>query len=53
MGRGDHDTVARNGPRRWGDRGHILMSSNCIHEDVKPENFFAYVQAYRDYFGLR
>lgn len=37
----------------WGNGGHILMSSNCIHEDVKPENFFAYVQAYRDYFGLR
>ena len=32
--------------------GHLLMSSNCIHEDVKLENFLACVEAYREYFGL-
>ncbi len=32
--------------------GHILMSSNCIHESVKTELFMAYVEAYREYFGL-
>jgi len=32
--------------------GHILMCSNCIHEDVRPENFQAYVEAYREHFGL-
>ena len=36
----------------WGSGGHVLMSSNCIHEDVRPENFFAYVEAYRKHFGL-
>lgn len=35
-----------------GDGGHILMSSNCIHESVKTELFMAYLQAYREYFGL-
>ena len=35
-----------------GDGGHILMSSNCIHKDVKPENYIAMVQAYREHFGL-
>lgn len=32
--------------------GHILMSSNCIHEDIPPKNFWAYLSAYREYFGL-
>ena len=32
--------------------GHILMCSNCIHEDVRPANFQAYLEAYREYFGL-
>jgi len=36
----------------WGQGGHILMSSNCIHENVKTELFLAYVNAYRCYFGL-
>lgn len=36
----------------WGNGGHILMSGNCIHEHVQLELFLAYVQAYRDYFGL-
>jgi uroporphyrinogen-III decarboxylase len=33
--------------------GHILMSSNCIHESVKTDLFLAYVQAYRGYFGVK
>jgi len=32
--------------------GHILHASHSVHEDVKPENYFAAVAAYRDYFGL-
>lgn len=36
----------------WGDGGHILMSSNCIHQGVRPQNFRAMVNAYRSYFGL-
>jgi len=32
--------------------GHLLMSSNCIHESVKTELFMACVAAYRKYFGL-
>ena len=32
--------------------GHVLMCSNCIHEDVRPANFQAYLEAYREYFGL-
>ncbi|MBI2195076.1 MAG: hypothetical protein HYU36_24095 [Planctomycetes bacterium] len=35
-----------------GNGGHVLMSSNSIHEDVPPENFFTYLDAYRRYFGL-
>jgi len=35
----------------WGG-GHVLMSSNCIHEDVRAENFRAYVEAYRERFGI-
>ena len=33
-------------------RRHILMSSNCIHEDVKTTLFEAHLQAYRDFYGL-
>jgi hypothetical protein len=33
------------------DGGHVLMSSNCIHESVKTELFMAYVEAYHAYFG--
>jgi len=36
----------------WGNGGHVIMSSNCIHEDVKYENFMAHLEAYREYFGL-
>jgi hypothetical protein len=32
--------------------GHILMSSNCIHESVRTDLFLAYVEAYRESFGL-
>ena len=35
-----------------GSGGHILMSSNCIHESVRTELLLAYVSAYREYFGL-
>jgi hypothetical protein len=35
-----------------GNGGHILMSGNCIHESVRMELFMAYVEAYRQYFGL-
>jgi hypothetical protein len=35
-----------------GDGGHIVMSSNCIHEGVKLELFLAHLQAYREYFGI-
>jgi len=34
-----------------GPGGHVLMSSNCIHKDVKPESFFVMVAAYREYWG--
>ena len=30
--------------------GHILMSSNCIHETVKTDLFMAYLDAYGYYF---
>jgi hypothetical protein len=36
----------------WGSGGHILMSSNCIHEGIRPANFEAMVGAYRRYFGV-
>jgi hypothetical protein len=36
----------------WGDGGHVLMSSNCIHEGIRPANFAAVVEAYRSYFGV-
>lgn len=35
-----------------GGRRHILMTSNVIHRGVKPENFLAYLEAYREYYGL-
>ena len=35
-----------------GNGGHILMSSNCIHESVQTDLFMAYVSAYREYCGL-
>ena len=36
----------------WGDGGHILMSGNCIHENVKVELFLEHLKAYREYFGV-
>ncbi len=36
----------------WGNGGHILMSSNALHRDVKPRNYLAMVSAYRDFFGI-
>ncbi len=32
--------------------GHILHASHSVHEDVKTENYYAAVEAYRDFFGL-
>ena len=32
--------------------GHILHASHSVHEDVKPENYFATVNAYREFFGI-
>ena len=32
--------------------GHILHASHSVHEDVKPENYLAAVNAYREYFGM-
>lgn len=34
-----------------GNGGHILMSSNSIHDGVKPENYIAMIIAHREYFG--
>jgi uroporphyrinogen decarboxylase len=35
-----------------GGKRHILMTSNVIHRGVKPENFIAYLEAYREYYAL-
>lgn len=32
--------------------GHILHLSHSVHEDVRPENYIAAVNAYREFFGL-
>jgi uroporphyrinogen-III decarboxylase len=32
--------------------GHILHLSHSVHEDIPKENYYALVDAYRDYFGL-
>jgi hypothetical protein len=32
--------------------GHILHNSHSVHEDVKVENYYAVIAAYRDFFGL-
>jgi len=32
--------------------GHIIHLSHSVHEDVPVENYYAVVDAYRDYFGL-
>jgi len=36
----------------WGSGGHILMTSNVVHEDVRLGNYLACIDAYRGYFGL-
>ncbi|MBU4365755.1 MAG: uroporphyrinogen decarboxylase family protein [Kiritimatiellae bacterium] len=32
--------------------GHILHASHSVHEDVKADNYFAVVNAYREYFEM-
>jgi uroporphyrinogen-III decarboxylase len=32
--------------------GHILHTSHSVHEDVKIENYYAMINAYREFFGL-
>jgi hypothetical protein len=32
--------------------GHVLMSGNCIHENVKTDLFLAHIEAYREFWGL-
>ncbi len=36
----------------WGRGGHIIMTSNVVHEDVRLENYLACLAAYREHFGL-
>jgi hypothetical protein len=35
------------------DGGHIVMSSNCLHEDVKLALYLEALAAYRQYYGLK
>lgn len=35
-----------------GGKRHILMTSNVVHRGVKPENFMAYLEGYREYYGI-
>ena len=37
----------------WGDGGHVIMTSNVVHEDVRPELYLAALEAYGNHFGLR
>lgn len=32
--------------------GHVLHLSHSVHEDVRIENYYAMVEAYREFFGL-
>ena len=32
--------------------GHLLHNSHSVHEDVQVENYYAVIEAYREYFGL-
>ena len=32
--------------------GHILHASHSVHEDVRRENYYAVVDAYREFFGM-
>jgi hypothetical protein len=36
----------------WGEGGHVIMTSNVVHEDVRPELYRAAIDAYRAHFGL-
>lgn len=36
----------------WDNGGHILMSSNCIHEGCKLELFLAHLETYKEWFGV-
>ncbi|MCE5236917.1 hypothetical protein LLH23_00315 [bacterium] len=36
----------------WGGGGHILMSGNCIHENVQTDLFLTHLNTYREVFGL-
>ena len=31
--------------------GHFLYASHSVHEDVKVENYYAVIDAYRQFFG--
>ncbi len=35
-----------------GNGGHVVMSSNCIHEGCRLDLFLEHIRAYRDYWGL-
>jgi len=48
--RGEVIACLRMGERSPG--GHILHASHSVHEDVRPENYYAAVNAYREYFGM-
>ncbi len=36
----------------YGNGGHVIMTSNVVHEDVKPELYIAALNEYRRIFGL-
>ncbi len=36
----------------WGSGGHVLMTSNIVHEGVTLAKYLACLEAYRDYFGI-
>lgn len=35
-----------------GNGGHVVMSSNCIHEGCRLDLFLEHIRAYREYWGL-
>ena len=32
--------------------GHVLHLTHSVHEDIPKENYYAMIDAYRDYFGM-
>jgi hypothetical protein len=36
----------------WGNGGHVIMTSNVVHEDVRPDLYLAAIDRYREYFAL-